>query len=75
MYAWRLTVPEGHRFDATQALRQVLNRAIAWGFLEFNPAKLGVPNRRGERRRSGRSSRGSSSKLWARNSGRCMGRW
>src|SRR6266540_7408848 len=23
--AWRLTVPEGHRFEATQALRQVLN--------------------------------------------------
>ena len=22
--AWRLTVPEGHRFEATQALRQVL---------------------------------------------------
>jgi uncharacterized protein YqiB (DUF1249 family) len=28
--AWRLTVPEGHRFEATQALRQVLNRAVAW---------------------------------------------
>ena len=27
--AWRLTVPEGHRFEATQALRQVLNRAVA----------------------------------------------
>src|SRR5439155_12658190 len=26
VYAWRLTVPEGHRFEATQALRQVLNR-------------------------------------------------
>ena len=26
--AWRLTVPEGHRFEATQALRQVLNRAV-----------------------------------------------
>ena len=28
--AWRLTVPEGHRYEATQALRQVLNRAVAW---------------------------------------------
>lgn len=28
VYAWRLTVPEGHRFEATQALRQVLNRAV-----------------------------------------------
>jgi integrase len=44
IYAWRLTVPEGHRYEATQALRQVLNRAIAWGLLDQNPAKLGVPN-------------------------------
>ena len=44
MYAWRLTIPEGHRFEATQALRQVLNRAVAWGLLDFNPAKRGVPN-------------------------------
>ena len=44
VYAWRLTVPEGHRFEATQALRQVLNRAVAWGLLDYNPAKLGVPN-------------------------------
>jgi integrase len=44
IYAWRLTVPEGHRYEATQALRQVLNRAIAWGLLDHNPAKLGVPN-------------------------------
>ena len=44
VYAWRFSVPEGHRFEATQALRQVLNRAIAWGLLDYNPAKLGVPN-------------------------------
>lgn len=42
--AWRLTVPEGHRYEATQALRQVLNRAVAWKLLEENPAKQGVPN-------------------------------
>jgi integrase len=41
--AWRLTVPEGHRFEATQALRQVLNRAVAWKLIEQNPAKR-VPN-------------------------------
>jgi SPOR domain len=29
--AWRLTIPEGHRFEATQALRQVLNRAADRG--------------------------------------------
>jgi integrase len=44
VYAWRMTVPEGHRFEATQALRQVLNRAVGWGLLDYNPAKLGVPN-------------------------------
>jgi integrase len=44
VYAWRLTIPEGHRFEATQALRQVLNRAVAWGLIDFNPAKRGVPN-------------------------------
>lgn len=44
VYAWRLTVPEGHRYEATQALRQVLNRAVAWGLLDYNPAKRGVPN-------------------------------
>jgi hypothetical protein len=44
VYAWRLTAPEGHRFEATQALRQVLNRAVAWGLIDYNPAKRGVPN-------------------------------
>ena len=42
--AWRLTVPEGHRFEATQALRQVLNRAVAWKLIDDNPAKRGMPN-------------------------------
>jgi integrase len=41
--AWRLTVPEGHRFEATQALRQVMNRAVAWKLIDDNPAKR-VPN-------------------------------
>jgi hypothetical protein len=36
---WRLTIPEGHRFEATQALRQVLNRAVAWKLIDDNPAK------------------------------------
>jgi len=44
VYAWRLTIPEGHRFEATQALRQVLNRTVAWGLIDYNPAKRGVPN-------------------------------
>jgi hypothetical protein len=29
--AWRTTLPEGHRFEATQALRQVLNRVVDRG--------------------------------------------
>ena len=41
--AWRLTVPEGHRFEATQALRRVLNRAVNWKLIDDNPAKR-VPN-------------------------------
>jgi len=42
--AWRMTIPAGHRFEATQALRQVLARAVSWGLLDVNPAKLGVGN-------------------------------
>jgi integrase len=39
-----MTIPSGHRFEATQALRQVLARAVSWGLLDVNPAKLGVEN-------------------------------
>jgi integrase len=42
--AWRMTIPSGHRFEATQALRQVLARAVSWGLLDVNPARLGVEN-------------------------------
>jgi hypothetical protein len=44
VYAWWWTVPDGHRYEATQALRQVLSRAVAWGLIDYNPAKRGVPN-------------------------------
>ena len=44
VYAWRLTIPEGHRFEATQALRQVLNHAVDWGLIDSNPAKRGIRN-------------------------------
>jgi hypothetical protein len=43
IYGWRQTIPEGHRCEATQALRQVLNRAVEWEWLADNPAKR-VPN-------------------------------
>jgi integrase len=42
--AWRIALAPGYRFDATQALRQVLARAVVWGMIEANPAKLGVDN-------------------------------
>ena len=41
---WRITLSPGYRFEATQALRQVLHRAVAWGMIEINPAKVGVDN-------------------------------
>jgi integrase len=41
---WRMTLLPGCRFEATQALRQVLQRAVAWGMIDVNPAKVGVDN-------------------------------
>jgi integrase len=41
---WRMTLSPGYRFEATQALRQVLHRAVAWGMIDVNPAKIGVDN-------------------------------
>ena len=38
--AWRMKIPEGHRHDATQAFRQVLNGAVKWKVIPENPAKL-----------------------------------
>jgi hypothetical protein len=75
VYAWRFSVSEGHRFEATQALRQVLNRAVCWGLLDYNPPSSASPTRRDGRKRSGRSRRGLRSKPWPRSSGRCTGRW
>jgi hypothetical protein len=39
-----MTIPAGHRFEATQALRQTLARAVSWGLIHRNPAKEGVEN-------------------------------
>jgi len=74
IYAWRQTIPEGHRFEATQALRQVLNRAVDWGLIEANPAKRGIRNAPREHGRSGRSSHGSRSKRSLPRSDRSTGR-
>ena len=39
-----MTLSPGYRFEATQALRQVLHRAVVWGMIDINPAKVGVDN-------------------------------
>src|SRR3989454_7853502 len=41
---WRMTLSPGYRFEGTQALRQVLHRAVVWGMIDVNPAKVGVDN-------------------------------
>src|SRR5918995_1899672 len=41
---WRMTLSPGYRFEATQALRQVLHRAVAWGMIDINPAQVGIDN-------------------------------
>jgi integrase len=41
---WRMNLSTGYRFEATQAVRQVLQRAVVWGMLDINPAKVGVDN-------------------------------
>jgi integrase len=41
---WRMKLSPGYRFEATQALRQVLGRAVVWGMIDINPAKVGVDN-------------------------------
>jgi hypothetical protein len=33
-----MTIPEGPRFEATQALRQILARAVVWQLIDVNPA-------------------------------------
>jgi hypothetical protein len=48
--SWRIALPPGYRFEATQALRQVLERAVVWGMIDSNPAKVGVDNPQPRRR-------------------------
>lgn len=58
-----MNLSRGYRFEATQAVRQVLNRAVVWGVLEVNPAKVGVDNPTPTDERSRiRSSRGRNSR-------------
>src|SRR5213082_2140127 len=39
-----MTLSPGYRFEAPQALRQVLHPAAEWGMIDVNPAKVGVDN-------------------------------
>ena len=73
--AWRIALSPGYRFDATQALRQVLARAVVWGMIDVNPAKLGVDNHRRGAGSNARSSRGPSSTLSPRISRPAIDRW
>jgi hypothetical protein len=41
---WRIALSPGYRFEATKALRRVLDRAVARGTIDINPAKVGVDN-------------------------------
>jgi integrase len=41
---WRMKLSPGYRFEATQALRQVLSRTVVWGMIDIDPAKVGVDN-------------------------------
>ncbi|MGH8986234.1 MAG: tyrosine-type recombinase/integrase [Acidimicrobiia bacterium] len=56
--AWRASLPEGSRFAATHALRQVLNRAVAWELITSTRRSVASPTRRRDIRRSVRSSHG-----------------
>jgi hypothetical protein len=71
---WRMTLSPGYRFEATQALRQVLHRAVAWGMIDANPARSASRTRYEGARSSTRSSRGPSSRRSRRRSGRGTGR-
>ena len=71
---WRMSISPGYRFEATQALRQVLHRAVAWGMLDVNPARSASTIRSGGGRSSIRSSRGRSWKRSPGRSGRGTGR-
>jgi integrase len=43
--AWRAQQPERTRYAYMSALRQCLDAAVGWGYMDLNPAKLAGPNR------------------------------
>jgi hypothetical protein len=70
---WRMTLPPGYRFEATQALRQVLDRAVVWGMIDIRQRWASRTRRRGGRS-STHSSHGLSSKRLLGRSAAAMGR-
>jgi hypothetical protein len=59
--AWRIALSAGYRFDATQALRQVLSRAVLWGMIDINRRSSASTTRHRGAGSSARSSHGPSS--------------
>ena len=59
--AWRIALSPGYRFDATQALRQVLARAVVWGMIDVPRRSSASTTRRRGAGSSGRSSPGPNS--------------
>jgi len=43
--SWFATLPTGSRYGIAQALRQALEAAVRWGYMQRNPAKLAGRNR------------------------------
>ena len=56
--AWRGTLATGHRFEATQALRQILSAAVAWELIDANRPVAACRTRCAVSPRRGRSTRG-----------------
>ncbi len=43
--SWQARLPERSRYGVVQALRQTLEAAVRWGYMQRNPAKLAARNR------------------------------
>ncbi len=61
--AWRMTIPYGHRFEARQALRQTLARAVSWGMLNTTRPSKASPTDNDRASSSTRSNPGTNSRL------------
>jgi len=73
--ACRIALSPGHRFDATQALRQVLARAVLWGMIDSTLRSSAWTTHRPGAGSSARSSPGPNSMRLPRISRPATGRW